>query len=76
MTRDQRLAAALRHPGPVALGAVGADMVSQGPTPVPAASGTPIGLTNTTQQFVGDTSLGDEVQNQIDRRASATTGRC
>jgi Bacterial capsule synthesis protein PGA_cap len=70
MTRDQRLAAAFATLAVLALGAVGADMAFQGPTPVPAVSrDVPIGPDATlTLQFVGDTSLGDEVQNQIDRR--------
>ena len=70
MTRDQRLVAAFATLAVLALGVVGADMAFGGPTPVPAVSrDVPIGPDKTlTLQFVGDTSLGDEVQNQIDRR--------
>ena len=70
MTRDQRLVAAFATLAVLALGVVGAGMAFQRPTPVPAVSrDVPIGPDRTlTLQFVGDTSLGDEVQNQIDRR--------
>ena len=70
MTRDQRLVAAFATLAVLALGVVGAGMAFEGPTPVPAVSrDVPIGPDRTlTLQFVGDTSLGDEVQNQIDRR--------
>jgi hypothetical protein len=70
MTRDQRLIAAFTTLAVLALGVVGAGLVFEGPPPVPAVSrDVPIGPDATlTLRFVGDTSLGDEVQNQIDRR--------